>query len=61
MELRTVVSDPNATTEQIREKAFAVRTARQKAKANLAAAQKDLLRLLTQDQEAVLVVLGYLD
>jgi hypothetical protein len=61
MELQTVATDPNATTEQIKEKATAVRTVRQKAKADLAAAQKDLVQLLTQDQEAMLVVLGYLD
>ena len=61
MELRTVAVDPNATTEQIKEKAAAVRTARQKTKADLAAAQKNLVQLLTQDQEAMLVVLGYLD
>ena len=61
MELQTVATDPNATAEQIKEKTMAVRTARQKAKADLAAAQKDLLQLLTQPQEAILVVLGYLD
>jgi len=60
-ELRTVVIDPNATAEQIKEKTAVVRTTRQKAKSDLAAAQKDLIPLLTQDQEAVLVVLGYLD
>ena len=38
-----------------------VRAAREKAKADVAAAQKDLLQLLTPDQEAVLVVLGYID
>jgi len=61
MELRTVATDPNAIPEQIKEKAAAVRITRQKAKAELVAAQKDLLPLLTQDQEAILVVLGYLD
>jgi len=61
MALQTAVTDPNATTEQIREKAAAVRDARQKARADLAAARKDLIQLLTQDQQAMLVLLGYLD
>jgi hypothetical protein len=34
---------------------------RENAKADLAAAEKDLLELLTAYQEAVLVNLGYLD
>jgi hypothetical protein len=61
MELRTVALDPNATADQIKEKAAAVRAARQKAKAEVAAAQKDLVQLLAPDQEAILVALGYLD
>jgi hypothetical protein len=61
MELHTVVNDSNATMEQIEDKIAAARTVRQKAQAELAAARKDLLELLTLDQEAVLVVLGYLD
>lgn len=60
-ELQTTLADPNATTEQCKEKITAVRSARQKAKADLAAARKDLLQLLTLDQEAMLVSLGYLD
>jgi hypothetical protein len=39
----------------------AVRSARQKARIDLAAARKDLLQLLTLDQEATLVSLDYLD
>jgi hypothetical protein len=61
MDLRTVALDPNATTEQIKEKAAAVRAAREKARAGAAAAQKDLLQLLTPDQEAILVALGTID
>jgi hypothetical protein len=61
MDLRTVALDPNATTEQIKVKAAAVRAAREKAKADAAAAQKDLLQLLTPDQEAILVALGTID
>jgi len=60
-ELRTALADPNTTPEQLQEKIGAVRGARQKAKAELAAARKDLLELLTPDQEAVLVSLDYLD
>jgi hypothetical protein len=59
--LRTTLADPNAGPEQIKEKVTIVRSARQKAKAELTAAQKDLLQMLTLDQEAVLVSLGYLD
>jgi hypothetical protein len=61
VELRTTLADPNGTAEQLKEKITAVRNARQKAKAELAAARKDLLDLLTVDQEAVLVSLDYLD
>jgi hypothetical protein len=61
MELRTATTDPNATAEQIKEKAAAVRKAREKAREKLVASQKDLAQLLTPDQEAVLVMLGYLD
>ena len=61
VELRTTLADPNGTAEQLKEKITAVRNARQKAKAELAAARKDLLDLLTLDQEAVLVSLDYLD
>jgi len=60
-ELRTALADPNATSEQLKEKITAVRDARRKARAELAAARKDLLELLTLDQEAMLVSLDYLD
>ena len=60
-ELQTTLADPNATVEQLKEKMTAVRSARQKAKVDLAAARKDLLQLLTLDQEATLVSLDYLD
>lgn len=61
MELQTALTDPNSTCDQLREKTAAVRAARQKASAELTAARKDLLELLTLDQEATLVSLGYLD
>ena len=59
--LRTTLADPNAAPEQIKEKVTALRSVRRKAAAELSAAQKDLLLMLTVDQEAVLVDLGYLD
>lgn len=60
-ELQTTLADPNATSEQLKEKMTAVRSARQKARVELVAARKDLLQLLTLDQEATLVSLDYLD
>ena len=60
-ELRTALADPNTASEQLKEKIDAVRDARLKAKAELAAAREDLRELLTPDQEAVLVSLDYLD
>lgn len=60
-ELQTVAADKSSTPEQIQEKVAAVRTARRKAQDDLAAAQKDLLLLLTPRQEAVLIGLGYLE
>jgi hypothetical protein len=60
-DLQAALDDPKASSEEIREKLTALREAGKKAKADLAAAQKDLLELLTAYQEAVLVSLGYLD
>ena len=60
-ELTTALADSTSTPEQIKAKVDAVRTARQKAVSDLAAAQKSLLPLLTADQEATLVGLGYID
>ena len=60
-ELRTVLSSTNAPASDIKAKVEAVRNARQKAKADLAAAETNLRLLLTTEQEAVLVSLGYLD
>jgi hypothetical protein len=59
-ELRTALSTTN-TAAEIKEQVAAVRTARQKARTDLAAAEKKLRSLLTADQEAVLVGLGYLE
>jgi hypothetical protein len=60
-ELRTTLSSTNAPPDQIKEQVAAVRAARQKAKADLAAAEKKLRDLLTASQEAVLISLGYLE
>ena len=61
LDLKAVLDDPNSTDEQVQEKLQAVREARAQAKARLHAAQADLMELLTADQVAVLVSLGYLD
>ena len=47
--------------KQLNEKVAAVRAARKKAREKLEAVQKELLLLITADQEAVLVRLGYVD
>ena len=59
-ELRTVVST-NAAPELMKEKLEALSKARQKAKAELNAAEKRLRQLLTAEQQAVLAALGNLD
>jgi hypothetical protein len=60
-DLKTALADPTSTPLQLKTKLAAVRSARQKAAVDLATAQKNLLRLLTADQEATLVSLGYID
>jgi hypothetical protein len=60
-DLQTVLADAKVSPEQIKEKVAAVRIARQKARAKFEAAQKDLLELLSPDQEAVLVSVGYIE
>jgi Spy/CpxP family protein refolding chaperone len=60
-ELKTVLDDPKHTAADVKEKVAAVRKARQKARADLDTAHKDLLQLLTAEQEAVLVSLGYIE
>jgi len=60
-ELQAVLSDPKATDEQVAQKLAALRALRAKTQAALLDAQKELLELLTPDQEAALVSLGYLD
>jgi hypothetical protein len=60
-DLKAVLSQPSHTAEEVKEKVAAVRLARQKARQELDAAIKDLQQLLTAEQEAVLVSLGYLE
>lgn len=60
-DLQKVLENKDASAEQIASKLTALREAREKAKVELAAAQKDLKEVLTARQEAVLVVRGLLD
>jgi hypothetical protein len=55
------LADPKHARIDLQKKVAAVRLAREKAHADLDVAQKELLQLLTPDQEAILVGLGYLD
>ena len=59
--LQIVVGNEQSTPDEVRERLAAFRMVRKKAQHELDAAQKDLLLLLTPDQEAVLVILRYLD
>ena len=60
-DLQKSIADPNSTSQQIKDQVAIVRAARQKARVETQAAQKDLLQLLTSDQEAVLVSMGVID
>jgi hypothetical protein len=60
-ELQEAIDDPKTSSTQLNERVAAVRAARKKAREKLEAAKKELLLLITSDQEAVLVRLGYLD
>jgi hypothetical protein len=60
-DLRGTLNDQNASADTIKEKLQVLRDARAKAKMDLAAAQQDLKSLLTQRQEAVLVMMGVLE
>jgi hypothetical protein len=60
-ELKTALAESTSTPEQIKAKVAAVRSARQKAAADLTTAQKNLRKLLTPDQEVTLLSLGYVD
>jgi len=60
-ELKTVIDDKNSSPDQIKAKLTALREAKEKAKGELVTAQKDLKDVLTQRQEATMVMLGMLD
>jgi septation ring formation regulator EzrA len=60
-DLQAALNDAKTSPQEIKEKVAALRKAREKARADLEAAQKDLVELLTDFQEAVLMGLGYLD
>ena len=59
--LETLLEDENATSDEIKAKLSALRTARETARQELAMAQKELRELLTLRQEATLVVMGLLE
>ena len=60
-ELRTVLENTGASADEIGRKLTALREAREKARVELVAAQKELKELVTVRQEAVLVSMGMLD
>jgi chromosome segregation ATPase len=60
-QLGTALSATNTPVAEVQEKIAALREARRRAKADLEAAQNKLRQLLTSEQEAVLISLGYLD
>ena len=59
--LQTTLQNTSATPDEIRTKLTALRGAREKAKQELAIAQKQLKEVLTLRQEAQLVMMGMLD
>ena len=60
-DLQTTLDDQNASPDAIKAKLDTLRQARTKARQDLAVAQADLKSVLTQRQEAVMVLMGYLD
>jgi hypothetical protein len=60
-DLQSVLDDPTTPPTEREEKTAALREAKDKVKADYEAKQKDLRELLTDDQVAVLVKLGYLE
>ncbi|HEV2296169.1 MAG TPA: hypothetical protein VGR35_20160 [Tepidisphaeraceae bacterium] len=60
-DLRNVLENKSASEEEIKAKLTAFREAREKARAELAAAQKELKEILMPRQEAVLVQYGLID
>jgi multidrug efflux pump subunit AcrB len=60
-ELRTALENKDTPADEIAKKLAAFREARDKGRAQLQAAQKELKEILTQRQEAVLVNMGMLE
>ena len=60
-ELQTTLDNTAATPDTIKQQLTKLRAAREKAKQELAKAQKDLRQVLTLRQEASLVLMGMLD
>ena len=60
-DLQEVLRNKDAKSEQIKAKLTALRTAKEKAKKDLATAQKELKKDLKVKQEAILVLSGYLN
>ena len=60
VQLRTLLEDESSSAEQIKNQLQALRTAREKAKQELATAQQELRQILTMRQEAQLVLMGLL-
>ena len=60
-DLRTTLDSKDAAPETIAKKLGALREAREKARKDVGDAQKDLKEILTQRQEAVLVINGMLE
>ena len=61
MDLRDTLDNKDATADTITQKLTALRDARTKAQTELQSAQKDLKDVLTQRQEASLVMMGILE
>ena len=60
-QLRTVLENPSASAEEIKTALTAVRAAREKARQELAVAQQDLKKILTQRQEAICFEMGLVE
>jgi hypothetical protein len=60
-DLKVVLNSPKHTPVEVQEKLAAVRAARQRARSNFESLQKDLIQLLTAEQEAILASLGYIE
>ena len=60
-QVKTAIEDKDISNDEILKKLAAMREAREKARAELAAAQKELKEACTPRQEAILVTLGQLD